>query len=396
MKRLIAGLLIVILLFGVVACATPGEPTIFPSDSEEQYSLSEFLVGSEKGSDDSHSLGYSEGMTVAPATTATITAPMPTEPKPAPDIVIGSTSIDRMIVRTGDMYLVVDDVAVSLEQIAQLADTCDGYVVSSNSWQDGERMMGNISIRVDAVYFDSAIQSLRAMAVEVERVSTSGQDVTEEYIDLNARLINLEASEAQLLNLMEQAGTVEEILEVQREVTRTREEIEQIKGRMQYLEQSSATSLIQIQLEHSKLVVNFQAYTRTVKEGEKAWFKPEISGGFEPYSYQWDFGDGNTSTEERPYHTYSSDGTYTVTLTVTDDRGNSDTHERESYMTVLSGWDAGSTARSIWNGLVTFGKVIVNIIIGIGIFSPVWIIILVILYFSWWRRRKKAKQKSAE
>ena len=199
---------------------------------------------------------------------------------------------------------------------------------------------------------------------------------------------------AQLLNLMEQAGTVEEILEVQREVTKTREEIEQIKGRMQYLEQSSSTSLIQIQLEHSKLAVSFQAYSRTVKEGEKAWFKPEISGGFEPYSYQWDFGDGNTSTEEIPDHTYSSDGTYTVTLTVTDDRGNSDTHERESYMTVLSGWDVGSTSRSIWNGLVTFGKVIVNIIIGIGIFSPVWIIILIILYFTWWRKRKKAKQKS--
>jgi PKD repeat protein len=257
-------------------------------------------------------------------------------------------------------------------------------------------MMGNISIRVDAVYFNAAIQSLRAMAVEVERETTSGQDVTEEYIDLSARLNNLEASEAQLLNLMEQAGTVEEILEVQREVTKTREQIEQIKGRMQYLEQSSSTSLIQIQLEHSKLAVEFLANTRTAEEGEKVGFRPEISGGFEPYSYQWDFGDGNTSTEERPIHTYSSEGTYTVTLTVTDDRGNSDTHERENYMTILSGWDVGSTARSIWSGLVGFGKVIANIFIGIGIFSPVWIIILVILYFTWWRKRKKAKRKSAE
>jgi hypothetical protein len=122
MKRLIAGLLIIILLLGVVACATPESPTIFSSDSEEQYSLSEFLVVSEKGGDDSftHSYGESSGM-VPPATTMTITAPMPTTPAPAPDIGNGSVSFERMIVRTGDMYLVVEDVAVSLEQIAQLA-----------------------------------------------------------------------------------------------------------------------------------------------------------------------------------------------------------------------------------------------------------------------------------
>jgi len=171
MKRLIAALLAIILLLGAVSCATPGPDTMFSIGSEEQSSLPEFFVDSDKGDDGSSAPGFSEGMTVAPATTVPISAP-----PPAPEIVIGSESFERMIVRTGDMYLVVEDVAVSLEQIAQLAETYDGYVVSSNSWQDGERMMGNISIRVDAVYFNSAIQSLRAMAVEVERESTSGQD----------------------------------------------------------------------------------------------------------------------------------------------------------------------------------------------------------------------------
>ena len=69
--------------------------------------------------------------------------------------------------------------------------------------------------------------------------STTGQDVTEQYTDLDSQLRNLEASEAQLLELMKQAGTVEEILKVQQELTNTRGQIEQIKGQMQYLEQSS-------------------------------------------------------------------------------------------------------------------------------------------------------------
>ncbi|HJX13518.1 MAG TPA: hypothetical protein VJ377_08330, partial [Dehalococcoidales bacterium] len=60
------------------------------------------------------------------------------------------------------------------------------------------------------------------------------------------------------------------------------------------------------------------------------------------------------------------------------------------YITVLPGWSAGNIAGGAWNGLVGFGRVIADIIIWLGIFSPVWIIIGVILYFAWWRRRKKA------
>jgi hypothetical protein len=402
MKRLIIGLIVVILLVGTSACATSEsdpaldfyrsvEDTSGKNVTVAQEGSSGLFLGLDTNGDEAPPPGFG-----ASTKTATSTSLSTEAPEPAVGDGGRETSFERMIVRTGDLHLVVEDVAMTLEQITQLAETYDGYVVSSNSWQDGDRMVGSISIRVDAIYFDSAIQALRGMAVEVERESTSGQDVTEEYVDLGARLSNLEASEAQLLDLMKQAGTVEEILEVQREVTSTREEIEQIKGRMQYLEQSSATSLIQVQLEHSMLSVDFQAYTRAVKEGEKAWFAAEVSGGFEPYSYQWDFGDGDTSNGDRPEHIYNSEGTFTVTLTVTDDRGNSDTHTREGYMTVLPGWDVGSVAKSIWNALVVFGRVLVNIIIFIGIFSPVWIIILIILYFAWWRRRKKSKTRRAE
>jgi len=298
---------------------------------------------------------------------------------------------DRMIVRTGDISLVVSDVADALENIIKLAGDYEGYVVSSNSWRDGNRLVGNIAFRVPAESFDDAVRSLRQMAVEVNSESTSSTDVTEEYVDLTAKLHNLEASEEQLLKLMEQAGSVEEILEVQRELTSTRSQIEQIKGRMQYLEQTSSTSLINVYLEQAELDIDFTASNRRVQEGREVYFTPEIAGGISPFTYEWDFGDGNTSTEASPSYTYRSDGIFNVSLKVTDDRGNTDIRERNSYIEVIPGWSAGIVASGAWNGLVTFGHVIANILIWLGIFSPVWIIILVILYFAWWRRRRRNK-----
>lgn len=297
-----------------------------------------------------------------------------------------------MIIRNGNMQLVVDDVNTAMEQIANLATTYGGFVVNSNVREDQSRLYGSISIRVLSEYFDETLAALRTMAVDVKSESTSGQDVTEEYTDLASILSNLEAAEAQLLELMKQSANVSDILEVQRELVKTRGEIEQIKGRMQYLEQSADLAFIQVTLEQSKLGIEFTASARNIKEGEKVRFMPTVSGGFSPYSYEWDFGDDQTSTEDAPYHTYRNDGTYTVSLKVTDDRGNTAELTRDAYITVLSGWEAGNTARSAWNGLVGFGHFLVNLLIWLGIFSPLWIAILIFLYFAWWRRRKKDNQ----
>jgi hypothetical protein len=204
-------------------------------------------------------------------------------------------------------------------------------------------------------------------------------------------LTNLEASESQLLELMKKAGEVADILEVQRELTKTTGEIEQIKGRMQYLEQSSSLALIQVNLEQSKLSIDFNADSRNIKEGNKVTFYARISGGFAPYSYEWNFGDGQTSTEEQPSHSYRDKGSYTVSLIVKDDKGTEIPFERKDYITVLTGWDAGNTVSGVWNALVSFGHFLVSVLIVLGIFSPVWIVILVILYFTVWRRRRKAK-----
>ncbi|MEA3253527.1 MAG: DUF4349 domain-containing protein [Chloroflexota bacterium] len=301
-----------------------------------------------------------------------------------------SWASERMVVRMGDISMVVEEVLAAMDQVASLSASVGGYVVSSQRRGEGERTVGSIAIRVPVEKFDFTMSALRKIAIEVTSENSDSKDVTEEYVDLSARLRNLEATEEQLLRLMEKAEKVEDILAVQRELSKTRGEIEQTKGRMQYLERTSATSLIQVHLEQARLDVRFSASTARAKEGEEVHFFPEVAGGFAPYSYEWDFGDGSTSTEEMPAHSYKTADSYTVSLKVTDDRANSDTDTRTDYITVLPGWRIGGAAAGAWHALVGFGHLLVNVAIWIAIFSPVWLIVGGILY---WRRRRRRKKR---
>ena len=299
---------------------------------------------------------------------------------------------DRMIVRTGNISLVVEDVSEAIESITRYAEDFNGYVVSSSVWKNGDKLAGSISIRVDAVSFNSALAALRSMAVEVTNENTSSQDVTEEYVDLSASLENLNLTRAKLIEIYDKAETVEDILEVQRELTRIEGEIKTTEARMEYLEKTSSTSIIYVQLEQSTMYFEFYSNRRSgVKAGEKIEFTvTEISGGFAPYTYLWDFGDDETSTEMNPVHSYKTEGYYTVTLTVTDDNGNVEDNARENYIYVKSGWNAGTVASNAWSGLASFGRGLLNALIWVGIFSPVW---LIIGGFIIWRiRRRKANR----
>jgi len=97
--------------------------------------------------------------------------------------------------------------------------------------------------------FEPALSELRDLAVRVTSESTDSKDVTEEYIDLKSRLKNAEATESQYLALLKKAEDVEDILRIYERLSQVRREIEQIKGRMQYLERISSMSLISVRLE---------------------------------------------------------------------------------------------------------------------------------------------------
>ncbi len=159
---------------------------------------------------------------------------------------------ERMIIWTGDVSLIVKDTEKSLEEVEAIAKDLGGYVVNSRSWYQEEQLRARLTIRVLAGEFDAAMASLKELAIKVENRNVSTQDVTEEYTDLDARLRNLEATETELLELLtevrERTGKAEDILAVHREVSNIRGQIEQVKGRMQYLEKMTAMATINVEL----------------------------------------------------------------------------------------------------------------------------------------------------
>jgi len=157
-------------------------------------------------------------------------------------------NVERKIVKSGHLSLEVESVVTAMDEIASIADELGGYVVSSDKYETDEGPSANMNIRIPVEKFDQAFDRLRQLAIDVPHESTDSIDVTEEYVDLQARLRNLEATESQYLALLERAETVEDTIQVWHELSNIRGQIEQIEGRMKYLERTSDMSFIQISL----------------------------------------------------------------------------------------------------------------------------------------------------
>ena len=213
------------------------------------------------------------------------------------DIVASLPAQQRIIIRTVDMQLTVADVAAAVDQVAALAGRSGGWVVSSDR---SARHGGHISIRVPAGSLDSAIVRLRELALKVESEISTSQDVTDEYVDIQSRLKGLRATEDRLLEIMQQADDVEDALNVQLELSNLQTRIEQIEGRIKYLEQTSAYSLINVGLRASPLALPADAgLDRTFAVGATARFRATFQPpeGIDSFSWRWDFGDGSRPVE---------------------------------------------------------------------------------------------------
>ena len=161
---------------------------------------------------------------------------------------------DRVVIRTANLSMVVPEPSASVKEIADLANEMGGFVVSSNLFQtffseaNVSADRASITIRVPSERLDEALAAIKTGATEVQSENVSGQDVTQEFTDLQSRLRNLEAAEEQLLEIMSAADETEDVLQVFENLRRVSEEIEVIKGRIQYISESARLSAISVEL----------------------------------------------------------------------------------------------------------------------------------------------------
>jgi hypothetical protein len=155
--------------------------------------------------------------------------------------------IGPSIIKTAKIAIEVegDTFQGSVQEAIDTAERHGGFVLSSQIGSDDERS-GSIVVRVPAEQFESALSELKGLAVDggVTSQKVSGQDVSQEFVDLQSRLRNFEAQETVLLGLMEKAATVSDSIRVQRELGNVQLEIEQLRGRLNFLEDQTQYSTI--------------------------------------------------------------------------------------------------------------------------------------------------------
>ena len=162
-----------------------------------------------------------------------------------------------MMIRTATIEIEVGkgEFKKKFEQAQAIADYFGGYVTKADAAETKDELAsGTVTIRVSSKSFTQAINQVKKLG-KVKKIETRGEDVTEEYVDLESRLKNYKAQEAALLALMAKAQNVSDTLAVQTELTKVQEQIEVITGRMNYLKNRVDYSTITVTLEEPGAVV---------------------------------------------------------------------------------------------------------------------------------------------
>jgi hypothetical protein len=159
----------------------------------------------------------------------------------------------RMIIKNATMSLEVDDVDLALSRIDGIAAQSGGYVLETRTdYSNPFQKQAFVQIAVPVDRFEAALQRIREAAGEVLSEQASGVDVSQEFVDVQSQIANLEATQARVRQLLAEADTVEEALRVNAELTRIEGELGKLKGRSQYLQQRSAFSTIAASLQEPR------------------------------------------------------------------------------------------------------------------------------------------------
>jgi len=155
---------------------------------------------------------------------------------------------DRKIVKTAELGIRANEVRDAAAKAQQIAAGYGGSVLSSQIEGDGS-VSADLVLLVPSPEFEAALDELRGLGKKVTTDTVRGEDVTEEFVDLESRERNLLAAEQSLLEIYDRANSVNAALSIERELTVVRGEIEQVQGRIKYLENRTDSSQISLSIQ---------------------------------------------------------------------------------------------------------------------------------------------------
>lgn len=240
-------LLLALVLVVILVIARNRGPISLSSSSQEGSLLGGIMLQeTSRGLDD---IGYYDQKASAPS--MIVADPMPTSPSAVP-----SPGDDIRLIKTGNLELVVSRVAESMDTIASIVKSKDGFIMDASQYESPEGThFGSVTIRVPVVAFEETLAAVKSIASIVRTENISGVDVTEAYADLEARLRNARAQEEQYLTILRQARSVEDMLAVQRELGNIRAQIESMDAQRQVMEDQTDYSTIYANLSEEPTVV---------------------------------------------------------------------------------------------------------------------------------------------
>jgi hypothetical protein len=169
-----------------------------------------------------------------------------TAPNPLQSIYPGPATA-AMVIRTGEAFVEVEKVDPAILKIRELAAQVGGYIANSSISGGREQIrQATVELKIPSTKYEQAVGSLSTIG-KVETVTSTAQDVGEEFVDVTARVNNSRKLEERLISLLaNRTGKLDEVLRVERELARVREEIERYEGRLRYLSSRVAMSTLTI------------------------------------------------------------------------------------------------------------------------------------------------------
>jgi len=201
-----------------------------------------------------------------------------------PEEKIDATKVPRMVIKNGEIKIEIDNYDESEKKVVEIAGKFNGYLASSNSLLSASgKKQGTIVLKMPSDKFDAALMELKQVGKVMSDKVTS-RDITEEYIDLEARLKNQKEFEQRLLKLLtEKATRLSDIIEVEQKLASVRQTIETIEGKMKYLKGQADFSTITINLFEPSMIETssgggfFYEIGQSIKKGLKGF--TVITGG---------------------------------------------------------------------------------------------------------------------